>query len=308
MTRCRMAKPLPAATVSVPNAPPSDVLASDVLALGTPASGAPGSGLPGLGVLAWSLLLAGLGASTPALGAPGQAFQVRHPTYACANPRVMLALSGDAGPLHPEGWADLERAYGRCTVLTPSTQLELVARQGRLLLLRRLPRHGRELLLFVPSDEVRQVRLPAAPTTVPAVPGQTAAPPIAPSQPAPPLVAPPAVTQAAPEAASPSNGAAPTQAVPPEAQGSLPPAAVQKQPQAAAPSDAPARTGAPPVSTPPVSTPLVPTPPAPATPVPATPVPTPPPAAPAQPSWMPREAPPATEPNDPNRPRRRRLE
>ncbi len=249
MKRCRVARPSPGTAAPLPKAPAPGVLAPGMLASG--------------------LLLAGLGTAMPALAAPGELYQVRHPVYGCANPRVMLALSGDAGPLHPEGWADLERAYGRCTMLTPSTQLELVARQGRLLLLRRLPKHGRDLLLFVPAGEVSPIRMPVAPDAVPAAPGQTATPPTASSQPAPPLVVPPA-TQALPETAAPPTDAAPAQAPAPEQPASAPPVvpvlpappsvapppAIQNGPQAVVPSGTPARTEAPPAtSTPPVAVP-----------------------------------------------------
>ncbi len=162
MKRCKMAKPSPRAASS------------------GSATGPRTSRRPGSSALVSGLLVSALVAGSPAAAAPGQVYTVRHPVYACANPRVMLALSGDAGPLHPEGWAELERVYGRCTMLTPSTRLELVARQGRLMLLRRLPVHRRELMLFVPASQVAQARPVTAPaaTTGQAAPLAGAAPPV----------------------------------------------------------------------------------------------------------------------------------
>ena len=172
--------------------------------------------------LAAALLL--LLASSPEADAAPY-YQVDHPLYGCVDPQATLALRGPGERIRGHGWARYVRRAGRCFLLTPEVGLEVIQRQGDLVLLQRAPpRRVDAPPVYVMAGEVRPAEpLPVAPVGPPEPPRMTAAevpPPVTPPQPAavPPAGMPePAPVKASDPASAPTPPPSPLPAPPPPA-------------------------------------------------------------------------------------------
>ena len=96
-------------------------------------------------------LLLLLGSAPAAMAAPH--YQVARPVYGCVDPRATTALSDHAGAAQT-GWGLRVRRRGRCFVLTPAQQLELILHRPGLVLLRLVPPHVGVPPLFVRARDV----------------------------------------------------------------------------------------------------------------------------------------------------------
>lgn len=97
-------------------------------------------------------------------------YRVRDSVYGCVDPRATVGLSGRDGFLHRDGWSAAERRTGRCFLLTPRLQLEVISRRADLALLRRVPPRAGEPPLYAMTQDLRVIAAPASlPTMAAAV-------------------------------------------------------------------------------------------------------------------------------------------
>lgn len=105
-----------------------------------------------------------LGSAPAVMAAPR--YEVTHTVYGCVDPRATRALSAHAGAVQT-AWGLRARRRGRCFVLAPAQQLEVILHRPGLVLLRLVPPHVGVPPLFVLAGDVRPAGQPA-----PAVGGQ----------------------------------------------------------------------------------------------------------------------------------------
>ncbi|MGI4744611.1 MAG: hypothetical protein ACRYFY_01005, partial [Janthinobacterium lividum] len=98
-------------------------------------------------------LLLLLGSAPAAMAAPR--YQVTRTVYGCVDSRATTALSAHAGAAQT-GWGLRVRRRGRCFVLKPTQQFEIILHRYELVLLRLVPPHVGEPPLFVLAGDVRQ--------------------------------------------------------------------------------------------------------------------------------------------------------
>lgn len=109
-------------------------------------------------------LLLLLGSASAGMAAPR--YQVGHAVYGCVDPRATTALSAHADAAQAR-WGLRVRRRGRCFVLTPAQQLEIILHRPGLVLLRLAPPHVGVPPLFVLARDIRPAGQPD-----PAVAGQ----------------------------------------------------------------------------------------------------------------------------------------
>lgn len=109
-------------------------------------------------------LLLLLGSASAGMAAPR--YQVGHTVYGCVDPRATTALSAHADAAQAR-WGLRVRRRGRCFVLTPAQQLDIILHRPGLVLLRLVPPHVGVPPLFVLARDIRAAGQPD-----PAVAGQ----------------------------------------------------------------------------------------------------------------------------------------